>query len=688
MRPLTLLAVLALAGFAFAQGDEVPPELANLQGKIASFVPAEAPAGSTVTAKVEFEIPQGWHIYGMTRGTSGVPTAFTVVSGPFKVGAGVKEPTPKEHYEKYENGVEEKFPYHTGTVVFEVPLEVKADAVAGETAVELSVHYMMCTDAMCLDETDLKVAGKVKILAASGHGVGGDPVDPKKAKLEGRILSVEPAEAKMGDTVIAKVELKASQGWHFYGLKQGTSGVPTVFKSTAGPFQVGEGVKEPKPQHFSTVYGNGVKEEYDFHEPSAVFEVPLLVTGEAKPGEAPFELTAHYMLCSDVCLQPADLKIAGRMRIAAGGVAKPPTPGVTDGASNAPPKKGESPKKDGFVAFIIAAIGTGLVMLITPCVFPMIPITISFFTKQSGGGRRGSVVLAGAYGLGIMVSYTAIGVIVSAVLGLAGANQFAQNGWVNAVITSMFVIFAFSLFGWFELALPGFITDRLSAQGKSGIIGALLLGLTFAITAFTCGAPFLGTLILLSVQGDWTWAIFGFIALSGTLAVPFFLLGLFPQLLKKMPRSGGWLNSVKVVMGFVELAAACKFLANADVYWNWNFVSRSGVLAVWTGCGFAAALYILNLFRLENDDPAPHLSVPRMLWGVVFLSISAFTASGLAGRHLGIVEAFLPLPEEKPWVWEMTGGAAKQEELSGYSETLAAAKEQRKPAFLEFTAFS
>jgi thiol:disulfide interchange protein len=646
-----------------------------------SFEPAEAPAGGTVTAKVEFEMPRGWHIYGLNRGTSGVPTAFTVASGPFKVGAGVKEPTPKQHYEKYENGVEEKYDFHIGTVVFDVPIEIKADAKPGETAIELSVHYMMCTEAMCLDEADIKVAGKVKIgAAAAGHPEVVDPVDEKHAKLEARIVSVEPVQAKMGDTVIAKVELTASRGWHFYGLKKGTSGVPTAFKASAGPFQVGEGVKEPQPKHFSTTYANGSKEDYDFHEPSAVFEVPLLVTGDAKPGEAAFELTIHYMICNEVCLQPADLKVSGKLLIAAGGVAKAPAP-------PAGPKE-SSAKKDGFFAFILAAIVTGLVTLITPCVFPMIPVTISYFTKQSSGGRGGSFALAATYGIGIIVSYTAIGLIVSALLGKAGANQFAQNGWVNLVITSVFILFACSLFGWFELVLPGSITNRLSAQGRGGYVGALLLGLTFSVTAFTCAAPFLGSLILLSVQGDWTWALFGFIAYSGTMAVPFFLLGLFPQLLKKMPRSGGWLNSVKVVMGFIELGAACKFLANADVYWNWNFISRSGVLAVWTGCGVTAALYIFNLIRLENDEPATHLSVPRMLWGVAFLAISAFTASGMAGRHLGIVEAFLPLPEEKPWVWEMTGGAAAQPELSGYEETLAAAKAQKKPAFLEFTAFS
>ncbi|MEK7467922.1 MAG: cytochrome c biogenesis protein CcdA [Planctomycetota bacterium] len=536
----------------------------------------------------------------------------------------------------------------------------------------------------------------VVLLAASrAFAQEGDEVPPELAALEGRIVSITPAEAKMGDTVVAKVELVSPKGWHIYGLAKGTSGAPTEFKVTEGPFRVGAGVKEPAPKVHDHTFENGYRENYSYHEGTVVFEVPLEVTGDAKPGNTKVTISVHTMLCTmAVCLDEADTTYSATMKIVEGGVAKPPT--VTDGAAQggggSPPKAAHDPKKGGFWAFIGLSILTGLATLVTPCVFPMIPVTISFFTKQASGARSGTFALAAAYGIGIVVSYTAIGLIVSAALGVEGANDFAKNAWVNITICIIFVIFAFSLFGWFELALPGFITDKLSAQGKSGYIGALLLGLTFSITAFTCAAPFLGSLLLLSVNGDWTWSLFGFLTYSGTMAVPFIALGLFPSLLKALPRSGGWLNSVKVVLGFVELAAACKFLANADDQWNWHFVSRSYVLAFWTACSVAAALYLFRVFRLKDEEPIPEIGVPRMLWGIVFAGFALFCASGLFGRHLGIVEALLPLPEQKMWLGEGPSGGSEtgggHVEYGSYSQALAAGKEQKKPVFLEFTAFS
>jgi len=514
--------------------------------------------------------------------------------------------------------------------------------------------------------------------AQVGGPDSGDPV------LTGRIAAVEPAQAKMGETVVVKVEVQIPDGWHIYSVSKGSTGAATTFTVRQGPFAPDGAPREPKPEHHREVYGNGMVEEYDYHVGKVVFEVPLIVTGDAKPGDAKLVLNIHSMLCTmEACMPEADLELTAAVKILEGGQAKAtaetvPAPPVT------PPRK-----KPNLAAFLFLAMTTGLVTLITPCVFPMIPITISFFTKQASGGRGGTAAMAFAYGAGIVVSYTAIGFIVSLVLGEDGGQKFAGSPWVNIVICAIFVLFALSLFGWFELTLPGGLTNALSAQGKSGLIGALLLGLTFAITAFTCAAPFAASLLAFAVQGERAWALLGFLVYSGTMAVPFVLLGLFPTALKKLPKSGGWLNSVKVVMGFIELAAACKFLANADSAWNWEIVSRSGVLALWTACGVAAGLYLLNVFRLEHDDPVDHIGVPRMLWGLLFLSLAGFTASGLAGRHLGVVESFLPLPEKNGWIFNVSAtGGTKETEYDSYSAALKAGKQERKPIFLEFTAFN
>jgi thiol:disulfide interchange protein DsbD len=540
--------------------------------------------------------------------------------------------------------------------------------------------------------------------------IGGEEVAPENAKLTGSVVSVTPATAKAGETVVVKVRLDIPNPWHIYGLKKGTSGVPTKFAVVKGAGKVLDaGVREPTPKHkhyeFKDEETGEVRyvEDYDYHEwPSVEFEVPVEL-GEAPAGEMEFALSVEHMLCTEAtCLDKGTISVAGKVMLQAGGVVKPPDPPPSNGTATEPPKpaagktSGERAKEStkSLLAFLGAAVLTGLVTLITPCVFPMIPVTISFFTKQASSSRGGTLGLATTYGLGIVISYTLIGFIASAALGEDGAAKFSGNPWVNVVIAGIFVVFALSLFGWFELTLPGSVTNAMSAQGKSGFVGAFLLGLTFAVTAFTCAAPFAATILALAVHGERGWAFLGLLTYSATMAVPFVLLGLFPNAVKALPRSGGWLTAVKVVFGFVELAAACKFIANADVAWQWGFVSRSGVVALWTACSAFCALYLLGLLRLKEDAPSEGIGVPRMLWALAFGTVSLWLASGLFGRHLGIVEAYLPLPEETQFIGGSgpvsNGGGAgiAHKEYDSYGEALAAAKRERKPLFLEFTAFN
>ena len=209
----------------------------------------------------------------------------------------------------------------------------------------------------------------------------------------------------------------------------------------------------------------------------------------------------------------------------------------------------------------------------------MIPITVSYFTKNAAGSRTKSIRLALVYSAGIIATFTLLGMLLAVFVGAAGINLFAANPWVNLAIAGVFLFFAFNLFGFYEISVPSGLINKLdsltrSKEGQgSAYVGALLMGLTFTITSFTCTSPFVGTILVSTSQGDWQMPLLGMLAFSTVFALPFFVLALAPQLVSQLPKSGGWLNSVKVVMGFLEIAAALKFLSNVDLVWTTKFFS-------------------------------------------------------------------------------------------------------------------
>ena len=310
----------------------------------------------------------------------------------------------------------------------------------------------------------------------------------------------------------------------------------------------------------------------------------------------------------------------------------------------------EKSKSEGLFSYLLLAMSFGLVALVTPCVFPMIPITVSFFTKREQATRAQAVKDASIYAVGIIFTFTALGAIVSAIYGAAGIGAMATNPWVNMFIAGIFLAFALSLFGMFDIQVPSGILNKLNAKASSGsgITSILLMGFVFSLTSFTCTVPFVGSALAAVGQGgSWFWPIIGMAAFATVFALPFFLLALFPSLLKSMPKSGGWLNVVKVVMGFVEVAAAMKFLSNAELIWDWGILTREVVLAVWIAVALMGALYLLGRYQLPHDTPVEKISVPRMLFSLSFFAASFWLLTGLFGAPLGEVDAFLP-PQEYP----------------------------------------
>jgi thiol:disulfide interchange protein len=347
---------------------------------------------------------------------------------------------------------------------------------------------------------------------------------------------------------------------------------------------------------------------------------------------------------------------------------------------------------NGLLGYIWLALGFGFLALLTPCVFPMIPITVSFFTKREHQTRGQAVKQALVYCLGIIFTFTGLGLAMTLIAGPAGINKLAANPWMNLFLTTLFVVFALNLFGLFEIRLPSGLLSKLDARAGSGTMAAtLLMGLTFTLTSFTCTAAFVGTVLVAATQGQWFWSAVGMLAFSTAFALPFFLLAVFPHWLKSLPSSGGWLNSVKVVMGFIELAAAFKFLSNVDLVWEWNTVSRSVVLAGWIAIALVTTVYLLGKFQLPHDTPMKHLGVVRMLAATFFLGMAFYFLTGLFGARLGEWEALLPpaqLPGSSPSVGFVTAAgpnAGHAKWLESYDAALARAKAENKPVFVNFT---
>lgn len=295
---------------------------------------------------------------------------------------------------------------------------------------------------------------------------------------------------------------------------------------------------------------------------------------------------------------------------------------------------------EGLGQFIVLALLGGLVTLLMPCTYPMIPFTVTFFSKQAAAGHR-LLPLALAYGAGIMGCFVGLGVLITGVFG-ANLATLAGHPVTNLLIGLLFVVLGLGLIGAFFLRLPAGLAG-LAGGGRGGYFGALVMGLTFAITAFTCTAPFAGSVLAAAVAtGTWGAAVAGMAIYSGAIAVPFVFLALSPGLLKKLPRAGAWMNEFKIIGGLVELAAAAKFLAICDLAWGWGVIGRTSVLALWAATALILAGYIAGRWRMAGDDVVEALGPGRLLGSLVFLTLGLWLIAGLAGANLGLVEAFFP----------------------------------------------
>jgi thiol:disulfide interchange protein DsbD len=356
--------------------------------------------------------------------------------------------------------------------------------------------------------------------------------------------------------------------------------------------------------------------------------------------------------------------------------------------------------------FVLASFIGGVLALLTPCVFPMIPMTVAFFTKRSRS--RAKAIMQGLiYALSIIVFFTLIGVGVGALLGEDAANFLSTHWFPNLFFFALFIVFAISFFGAFEITLPSFIVNKMDAQADKnrGLGGIFFMAITLVLVSFSCTAPIVGSLLVMAADGQFLRPALGMAAFGAAFALPFSLFAIFPSWLSSLPKSGGWLNTVKVVLGFIELALAFKFLSVADQVYHWGLLDRHIFIAIWAAISFLTGLYLLGKIRLPHDSATDKLSITRLLLATVAFGFFLYLLPGLWGAPLKELSGYLPPQKENMFAFASNKApleTSKSGDFSAkyadflhlphglkgyfeYKEALAAAKKAGKPLFIDFT---
>jgi thiol:disulfide interchange protein len=485
-------------------------------------------------------------------------------------------------------------------------------------------------------------------------------------------VDVAPNPAAPGGKALVRVAAKLDSGWHLYSGSS-AAGIPTSFQLAPGAPVEKLRMLQPQPKR---AYDANFGVETETYESDVAFLLELQLKKDAPVGSADYTLNAKYQVCNATECDPGHWSGPLALNIAAGATAsapaipagytevKPRAAGVAAGAANS---------EDSLAGFVLLAFGFGLASIFTPCVFPMIPITMSYFMN-----KQGSVSQAVTFCLGIIVLFSGIGLVVTAALGPVGVVALGQSPWVNGFIAVLFVVFGLSLLGAFEISIPSSILTRLNQSSeKGGLIGTLLMGLTFALASFACVGPFMGALLAGSISGGSVRPLVGMVAFATGLALPFFLLALFPSYLQRLPRSGGWLARVKVVMGFIILAWSLKYLSSVDQVLQWNVLTRERFLAIWIVMFASAGLYLLGFLRLEGIKPDDRMGLGRLLCGMALVAFAITLAPGMGGGKLGELDAYVPLANGNlQWMENQ------------YHEALDRARREGKLVLVNFTGYA
>ena len=529
-------------------------------------------------------------------------------------------------------------------------------------------------------------------------------------------------------TAVLVFKAKIDKGWHLYSQNIPAGGpIPTTFSiKPDNRFSLDGKTTEPSSEE---VYDANFDMKVKYFGDEAIFRQKIKLNTDAA-----FEVkgTLEFMVCNDeMCLPPEEVEFTLPVKGVSGEAppepapeeVKPVVPAPADSTSgsvvlpdNTPAQGTNEPSGDltglepscgdgsaeleedkSFWGIFIAGMIGGMLALLTPCVFPMIPLTVSFFTKRSPTRKKG-VANAIIYSVSIILIYVLLGFLVTVTLGSDALNAMASNVFFNMLFFVIFFIFALSFFGAFELTLPAsWVNKADQASDRGGLIGIFFMAFTLSLVSFSCTGPIIGTLLVEAARGSsYLGPIMGMTGFALALALPFGLFAAFPGWLNSLPKSGGWLNSVKVVLGFLELALALKFLSNVDLAYHWGLLKREVFLAIWIVIFGMMGLYLLGKLKFSHDSDLPYIGTARLIFAIIALTFTVYLVPGLWGAPLRIISGFPPPDFYKEWISTDSGGDASHAGscphnlncYHDYEAGMAYARQTGKPVMIDFTGWS
>lgn len=642
------------------------------------------------TLVLQADIQKGWHVYATELPSDDGPIATSFEfesSGAYALDGKIQEP---KYITKFDPNFDMELNFHDNQAIFRQKVKLLSPEAL---TIKGMLTFMTCDDEKCLPPEDVDFSFDIPARESSAQGLaipGSQPpadgiLEPVKWD-----FSIED-EGNNNYVFVAKATI--DEHWHLYSqhLESLDGPIPTefLFEQEPGLELIGV-VEEPTP---ITAYDPVFEMTVSYFDKEAEFRQKFKNTG----GLTALKGSVGFMVCDDErCIFPDPEEFSRSL---------PGVEAVDSEAVIAPTPT--TPDRSLLGIFIIAFFG-GFAALLTPCVFPMIPMTVSFFTKQSKTKAKG-VTNAMIYAMSIIFIYVLLGFGVTVIFGADALNAMSTNVWFNLAFFLLLVVFAISFFGAFEITLPSSFINKVDRNAdRGGLIGIFFMAFTLALVSFSCTGPIIGTLLVEAAYvGGKSGPLVGMFGFSLALALPFGLFAAFPGWLNSLPQSGGWLNSVKVVLGFLELALAFKFLSNADLVVQAGIITREVFIAIWIAVFGVMALYLFGAFRLPHDSPIERLSVGRLLFGILTVTFTIYLIPGLWGAPLKIISGFPPpmFYSESPDGFGSSTAVVQAGEggtpvksgkgcphnlqcFKDYDEGLAYAKEVGKPVLLDFTGWA
>lgn len=573
------------------------------------------------------DIEPKWHLYSQDIPMSPPATTFTIqTNDQFELIGAVSE---SESVEQYDPNFEMVLKFFSKMATFKQRVKLLTDQ---PVEIKGMIEFMSCDDTRCLPPTEeeftFKLTAETSASSFNPSATSG-VLDPVKWE-----YSIDQYDGKSFELVFTA---NIDEGFHLYSLNIPEDGpLPTEFTfETSDAFQLGGEVFETMEGKIK--YDEIFEMDIKSFEKKAAFRQKITLDQDIA-----FEIKGEiaYMVCNDVgCValyHDFEIPYDGKGNITKEVVANISEKASTSGSADI---TGSNASLWGF--FLLAFLG-GLAAILTPCVFPMIPMTVSFFMKDKEHKLQGRIQ-AIVYGISIIAIYTLIGSILAVIAGPDIANWLSTHWIPNILFFLIFVVFAASFFGMFEITLPHWVVNKTDAKAdQGGFVGSIFMALTLVLVSFSCTGPIVGTILVESAGGQVLKPIIGMFGFSLAFALPFTLFAFFPSWLSNLPKSGGWLNSVKVVLGFLELALGLKFLSVADQTYHWGILDREVYIAFWIVIFFLLGLYLLGKIKFAHDSEVKYLSVPRLMLSIITFSFVVYLIPGMFGAPLKALSGYMP----------------------------------------------